>query len=274
MGFLNSIITTIQWTFWALMPNQWRPHMVVPHAKTMVEGKVSGITFEKFARRLRWVVHIIIVVLIVVALWYINWRFDLEKVLHSPWPILHQVWLPLLFLLIYALCWLGWWLWRLLSPDAASDQFPDIDAAWTEALTALSKAGIDPAEVPLVLVLGRPARSMEDLFAAAQLTLPVRHVPRGPDAPVRVYASREAVFVTCEGASLLSRQAELLAGTPVAAAPGAAATNGAAAAPGTDPAAATGLELNPDDLDESGSAPAQTAAQPTAAATAAAAPGL
>ncbi len=58
----------------------------------------------------RWAVHALVVLAVVAALFWLNHVLDLDRVLRSPWPALHQVWLPLLFLLAYALCWLGWWL--------------------------------------------------------------------------------------------------------------------------------------------------------------------
>ncbi|MGH6738900.1 MAG: type VI secretion protein IcmF/TssM N-terminal domain-containing protein, partial [Bradyrhizobium sp.] len=58
--------------------------------------------------------------------------------------------------------------------------------------------------------LGRPAGSVDDLFFASQLPLQVRTVPRRAEAPLHVFANKEAIYVTCEGASLLGRAAQLL----------------------------------------------------------------
>ena len=88
--------------------------------------------------------------------------------------------------------------------------FPDIDAAWAEALKALDQAGIDLSAAPLFVVLGQSQGSEESLFAAAQLPLQVRHVPRRPTAPLHLYASRDGIYLTCGGASLLARQIALL----------------------------------------------------------------
>jgi hypothetical protein len=46
------------------------------------------------------------------------------------------------------------------------------------------------------------------------MSLPVGGVPSRADAPLRVYANRDAIFVTCAGASLLGRQAAILAEEP------------------------------------------------------------
>src|SRR2546428_703171 len=82
-----------------------------------------------------------------------------------------------------------------------------------------------PAALPLCLALGRPegpedttgedkaCKAEELLFnQAAQLNLVIRQAPQGSGTPIHVYASREAVFVTCAGASLLGRQAAVLSG--------------------------------------------------------------
>jgi hypothetical protein len=157
-----------------------------------------------------WLLHLVIIVIVVLGLWYINWQYDIDKVLNSPVQWLHQFWLPLLFLLGYALCWLGWYLWKMLGPERERESYPDIDEAWAEAVYALKEAGIEIEKTPLFLVLGRPTGSLDDLFFASQLPLQVRSVPRRAAAPLHVYANKEAIYFTCEGASLLGRAAELL----------------------------------------------------------------
>lgn len=160
---------------------------------------------------LRWTLHLLLLATVLVGLAYVNHFLDLEKVLRMPWPFMRKIWLPLLFLQIYILAWLGWWLWQLLGPEEKTSAFPEIDAAWTEALLALDKAGINLDEAPLFLVLGQPQGTEESLFAASGLPLQVRNVPRRPAAPLHVFASRDGIFVTCAGTSLLARQAALLA---------------------------------------------------------------
>jgi hypothetical protein len=172
---------------------------------------VKAATFRGWSPWVRWLVHFLCLVLVLIGLAFLNYHFDLERILRTPWPILRKIWLPLLFFLIYLLGWLGVWLWRLLGPEETISPFPDIDAAWSEALRALDKAGIGLAEAPLFLVLGKPRGGEESLFSAAQLSLQVNHVPRRPGSPLHFYASRDGIFVTCAGASLLSRQAELFA---------------------------------------------------------------
>jgi hypothetical protein len=129
-------------------------------------------------------------------------------------------WLPLLFLLIYFLCWMSYWLWKLLVSGEEGPYFPDIEVAWEEAKMALYQAGIGLTDQPLFLILGQPEDDEKALFQAAQLTLKVQQTPSSPnpplpDAPLHVYATRDATYVTCAGASLLGCHARFLAGKPM-----------------------------------------------------------
>lgn len=151
-----------------------------------------------------------LLVLLLLTLWYVNYRYRLETDLLSPFPEAHPFWLPLLFVLLLLGGYLAWLFFKLLT-DPKTGEFPDIEDAWRDGLLALEQAGIDPAEVPLFVVVGKPETSAADFFAATKLPLAVRAEPRRADAPVRVYATRTAVFVTAEGASVTARLADLLA---------------------------------------------------------------
>ncbi len=166
--------------------------------------------FRGIGRGLYWVLHIVMLAGLLVGLYWLNGYFNLDKHLGGP-QVLRHYWLPILFMLVYVLGWLGLWLWKLLGPEDDSSDFPDIDAAWEEAVYTLNQAGIDAKEAPLFLVLGRTAEPEESLFSVTQLRFTVKKAPKRPDAPVRVYGSRDGVFITCPGASLLGRQAAMLA---------------------------------------------------------------
>src|SRR4051794_21603111 len=160
-------------------------------------------------RALYWTAHVLVVVVVVILLGIVNHTGGLDRVLRTRWLGLYRVWLPLLFLLGYTLFWLIRWLYWLLGPEGPG-AFDDIEDAWTKARGQLEAAGIVLTETPLFLVLGRPGGSLESLFAATRMPFQVRHAPRDEPAPLHVYASREAIFVTCEGASLLPVQAARL----------------------------------------------------------------
>jgi hypothetical protein len=150
--------------------------------------------------------NVLFVLVGVLGLWLVSRATHHDRVLRTHWLGLQRVWLPLCFLVGYALFWLFWWLWRLLGPDRQAGEFDDIERSWSAALAELNRAGITLADVPVYLVLGRPAGQLESFFAATRQPFQVRHAP-GPDAPLHVYASREAIFVICEGACLLAVQA-------------------------------------------------------------------
>src|SRR3954470_17804327 len=178
----------------------------------------NWLTSRKVVIVLLWILHALIVVLLTLALYGINRRSHLETDLLSPFPELHAYWLPLLFLLMYVGAWFGYWFFRLLT-DPRDGSHPDIDDAWTAGLRALNAAGIDPTEVPLFVVVGKPRTDLADFFAATKLPFAVRAEPRTPGAPVQVYATHDAVFVVCPGASVLCRLADIFIAEAKAAVP-------------------------------------------------------
>jgi hypothetical protein len=183
--------------------------------------KLPGLIFPMFAGsrdlrnvspRLRWSLHFIFMATALVGLTFLNPLF--EGIIRAPSSV-RRVWLPLFFLLVYILCWLGWWILQHIGMEPEGSEFPDIDDAWEEAIQALEGAGLGLTEAPLFLVLGQPEGDGQDLFDAAQdpkFELLVKAAPSRRDAPLRVYATRQGIYVTCAGASVLAREAAILAG--------------------------------------------------------------
>ena len=163
---------------------------------------------------LRWIFRLVLLAIILVGLWLLNRYLELDRYVRAPLPVLREVWLPLLFLLVYSLFGLGWMLWRTIGLEQDGSDFPDIDLAWDEAQAALAEAAIDLREAPLFLVLGRPVGGERALFGAGNVKLQVKQAPRRADTPLTVSANQDAVYVTCAGASLLGHLATLLAGAP------------------------------------------------------------
>lgn len=170
---------------------------------------------RRMGQLLRWGLHALAVVTIVGCLAWLNYLWDLEQVLSTPWLGARRFWLPLMFGLIYTLAWLGWWMWSFALAPADASSHPDLDDAWSEAALVLEQAGIQLAATPVFLVLGKTATCESSLFGAARISLTVSQAPRRRDAPLHVYANDDAVYITCSGASLLARQAEMYA-PPVA----------------------------------------------------------
>jgi hypothetical protein len=168
--------------------------------------------FRRWGPAVRWTVRLILLAVILLLLYYLNHLLGPVKWLGRAPPWLQPYWLPSLFLLFCALSWLAWWLWKLLLPEAESNEFPDIDQAWDEARAALNQQGIDLTDVPLFFLLGRPLAAEEAMMQASQVPLAVRKAPARDDAPLHVYANRDGIYVTCAGCSLLGKQAAILAG--------------------------------------------------------------
>jgi hypothetical protein len=171
----------------------------------------------------RWlyvVLHVLVVAVFLAGLLWINIAFASipENISAPKWQ--RNSWLPIIILLIYFLCWMSYWLWKLLVSSEEGPYFPDIEAAWEKAKMALHRAGIGFTDQPLLLILGQPEDDEKALFQAAQLTLQVQQTPSSPDpprpdTPLHIYATRDATYVTCAGASLLGCHARFLAGKPM-----------------------------------------------------------
>lgn len=195
---------------WALLTKiwdglQWLVGLVLP-----VFARASD--FRRIGPALRWALHVLLVIAILVGLYFLNKAYGLVPTTWVPSSIafLRDSWLPILFLMIYVLGWLGWCLWRLLGAEEEVSDFPDIDAAWDEAMLALRREGIYLPDVPVFLVLGQPAGGEQALFEAAKIDFTVKGVPVRADAPLRVYGNPDSVFVTCAGTSVLSRLADVV----------------------------------------------------------------
>lgn len=152
---------------------------------------------------LRWL-HVAAVLATLVVLTFLNQAWGLDRLLESRLHGLHAFWLPLLFLLIYALCWLSWWAIRQLGPDQLTGEFPELERAWAGARQALDDQGIDLRATPLFLVLGQPESGMELFFSASHWPFQVRFSSSDPQARIHVCANREAVFLACPDESLLA----------------------------------------------------------------------
>ncbi|MFK7768216.1 MAG: type VI secretion protein IcmF/TssM N-terminal domain-containing protein [Mariniblastus sp.] len=157
----------------------------------------------------RWTFHAICVAGVLVGLWYLNHAMRLDTVLLTPYPILRSIWLPLVAIQLYAVSWIGWWLFRVTTSHREVGEFPDLDKAWRKVETALQIASINITETPLFLFLGKPEGSTADFLNAGRVARKIPAVPSGDDAPFHVYANDEAVYVCLEGTSLLGRQSSL-----------------------------------------------------------------
>jgi hypothetical protein len=154
-----------------------------------------------------WMMRVVVLVIVLGGLAALNnWSWlSLGTVLAAPPPI-DKIWLPLFALGLYLTIWLGWWFWRALNSEVETTvEYPDIDAAWSQVIGALERAGILLHETPLFLILGQNADGEDALYQAAGIKASVNQVPRDPGAPLHVTANREAIYLTCPGISCLGQ---------------------------------------------------------------------
>ena len=115
-------------------------------------------------------------------------------------------WLTALLLLLYLLAWAAAVLWEALAPSKPEAAFPDLDDAWAGARAALDKHGIGLADTPMYLVLGELPSGFEPFFRAMPGGLTVAG-GNPSNAPLQVFANRDAIYLTVPGATLLGAQA-------------------------------------------------------------------
>jgi hypothetical protein len=171
---------------------------------------------RNWPRWLRWGLHLVLLGLVIYGLWLlqnsntkigIRLRNYLEKTSHG--EFLYEWWLALVFLALYALCWVGYGLYKLFAADEESSEFPDLERSWKQAVAELEKAGIrlnDSENAPPVyLVLGRPIGGMDSLFRASGWNFQYRF-PNAQNSRLYVYACYEpySVFVTVPDATAWS----------------------------------------------------------------------
>ncbi len=185
----------------------WFFGLLVPVAESAKGGRLLKV--------LLWTIHI----LVVLAVGYLLYLAVAKGKFLYGWldridPRIKDFYLVIVFGLFYVLGWLCWWALKLVRFEEKVVAHDDITRAWEEARAALAHHRIDPRRVPLFLVLGRPDAAEQALFEAGfkggRLEMPVQYVPQR-DAPLHVYASRDAIYVTCAGAALLGVHAATLA---------------------------------------------------------------
>jgi len=168
---------------------------------------IGGLFLPMFTRPrispgLLWFLHFLLIAAITVGLWYVGRRIEIGRNIEARWPIIREIWLPLLFLLLYFIAWQAWWIWKLLQPESIESVFPDIDDAWGQVVESLAKAGIGIGDTPVYLVFGRVSGAEESIFQGVPGGLAVTGgSPSG--SPVRGFANADGIYVTCPGASLL-----------------------------------------------------------------------
>src|SRR2546425_667191 len=93
----------------------------------------SGVRPAWMTPGVRWALHVLVLALVLLGLFLLNKVLGIAALIPGRLRVLAEFWLPILFLLVYTLAWVGWWLWQLLWAEETS-YYPDIDEAWDEAM--------------------------------------------------------------------------------------------------------------------------------------------
>jgi hypothetical protein len=89
--------------------------------------------------------------------------------------------------------------------EGEASPFPDIDRAWKAGLAELDRQGLNPAHIPIFLLLGSSGEIQEkSLFEASRLSFNLSAVPQGP-AALHWYANPDGIYVVATGVGCLSR---------------------------------------------------------------------
>jgi type VI protein secretion system component VasK len=166
--------------------------------------------FRSWPKWFKLLVHAIILAVIFYGLWYLNKQPFIQNLLKSKATnAVKEIYLPLIFLLLYVISWLGYFWWKLFNRGDAAE-FPDIESAWDSAMRKLAQSGYRLGDAPLYLILGKPSAGDDALFLASGQRIEVR-APLAVDSPIRIFAGPDAIFVCCSGASTWGAYADALA---------------------------------------------------------------
>lgn len=150
--------------------------------------------------------HLLVIGLITVVLGYFSRDLPGGDDVASESAFVRNYYYGILFFLFYLFVRLVIYVVRLFLIQEESE-FPDIDEAWAAGMTGLAREGLDIQSVPIFLVMGVPEDDEASLFNGAKF--PAKVIAPGPEQkrmPLRFYANRDALFISCSGASAICRQ--------------------------------------------------------------------
>jgi len=167
-------------------------------------------TRPKIPAGLFWVLHVLVLLAVFAGLFYLHHYSPAAKELERWMPDVGSAWLRENYLLvlaglIYLFSWLAVWLWKIwLEDDLHAGEFPDIDEAWEQIQQALRDNGIRLDDAPLFLVVGHASISLDRLFKGLPRESALTGVTAST-APLRLFGGRDALYLACPGASLVSK---------------------------------------------------------------------
>lgn len=135
---------------------------------------------------------------------------------HEGFEWIDRFWCGFVFLLGYAIVRVVLYLMAILGIEEESD-FIDIDRPWEKALMALEDEGIDIDDLPLFLVNGFTPQQEQSVFQESSGIdwLVVSPPTSEENAPLRIFANSNAIFISCTGIGTVSCQQGKVVDGPV-----------------------------------------------------------
>ncbi|MCH5372793.1 MAG: hypothetical protein JJ992_02365, partial [Planctomycetes bacterium] len=194
-----------QLMYWITTPFRWLFYL--PMSVISAPRRLMGISLPA---RVAWVTAIMLLLCAVAAFVSVL----MTKGSAEPWENYWHRWqtpaIVLLLIVIPPVVYFAVKSWM----EGEVSPYPDIERAWNAGMAALAEHGLDPADLPLFLVLGESdERLAKALFSASGLNLTVQNVPAG-HVPLSWYAGEDGIFVVSRDASYLSRATSLSSGRP------------------------------------------------------------
>ncbi len=126
---------------------------------------------------------------------------------HPGFEWIDRFWCGFVFLLGYAIVRVVLYLLAILGIEEEGE-FPDIDRPWEKAMAALNDDGLSIDDLPLFLVNGLTPQQEQSVFqeAAGIDWLVVSPPANETNAPLRVFANTDAIFISCTGIGSVSCQ--------------------------------------------------------------------
>lgn len=183
--------------------------MVAAFAPVIALAQADG----NWKRRGVVAIHVAFVTLVLCGLVAAQIYFQLEAYVRSSSPMVRSLWLPMVGMLAYATAWSAWFVARTLRQSNNKPLFDSVTLALRDGMDRFSRAGIDPRQTPIYLVLGAPAGGIREFFSSSHIDLAVLPSAEEADEPVQVCGNREAIYVCCRDSSLIGHYARKSAGS-------------------------------------------------------------
>ncbi len=152
-------------------------------------------------------IHIVFMSLVLCGLVAAQMYFQLEAFVRSSLPFVRSLWLPMVGVLAYSTAWSAWFVARTLRQPNDKPLFDSVALALRDGLDRFTRAGIDPRQTPIYLILGAPAGGIREFFSSSHIDLAVLPSAEEVDEPVQVCGNRDAIYLCCRDSSLTGHYA-------------------------------------------------------------------